>query len=521
MLGNFKKNKQFILLTIILVMIGAITNVITPIMIQYYNEKSIQVSYRIMMLIFLSMFISFLLQIIMVIFRENFASKFNVHYLFQLINKLTQVKYDTFLEKEPSYLINRILTSVDTLYLFLISSFPSIIKSLFIIVVSLVCLFIMSWKISIALFILLPLNFFGYKHINKKLAIKMEVMQKNAAVANKDLIVSLSNIDNVKSQANDQAIETLLKPQIENMYNTLANTNKYAQVSSTSLSFINQVTQNLTYIWTSIMIVNQSMPVGNLIILSILVPMYYSALSDLSKVNIDFKSLEISNVFLKKELVQNVEEDGHVTINEIASINFSNPSFEFENQQFNYHLSDTLERGDIVYLDGHSGSGKTSLLRLLLKFRKSKGIKINGEQIETIKNASLRQNIAYISQDPLILSTTLENNIGMGKKLSDTQKNFIENSKILAPIFKTKNWETVLYENGANLSGGEKQRIAICRMIINEADLYILDESISNIDLNSANEIMNFLVNNISNKIIIYTSHDKQFIKFSNKILHL
>ncbi|MFC0233892.1 ATP-binding cassette domain-containing protein [Vagococcus entomophilus] len=86
---------------------------------------------------------------------------------------------------------------------------------------------------------------------------------------------------------------------------------------------------------------------------------------------------------------------------------------------------------------------------------------------------------------------------------------------------KSKEWKTTLYENGANLSGGEKQRIAICRTILNESDLYILDESISNIDYESGCEIMNFLMDNASDKIIIFTSHDKKFKKFANKIISL
>ena len=75
-----------------------------------------------------------------------------------------------------------------------------------------------------------------------------------------------------------------------------------------------------------------------------------------------------------------------------------------------------------------------------------------------MENSSLRNKIAYISQDPTILSTSLENNIGMGRKLTRDEKYLIETSGILSPIFKEKHWDSVLLENGANLSGGEKQK---------------------------------------------------------------
>ena len=152
-------------------------------------------------------------------------------------------------------------------------------------------------------------------------------MQKDAASANKDLIVTLSNVDNIKSQANVSALEHLLKPKMIAMYDSLANNNKYAQVTSNAIVFINQLVQNMTYIWASILIVQNEFPVGNLIILSIVIPMYYSALSDLSKANVDYKSLTISNEFIKNNLDLLREENGEIKIQNINNIEFNFPSF--------------------------------------------------------------------------------------------------------------------------------------------------------------------------------------------------
>lgn len=521
MIGNKKTNYIFISLTIILVIVGAITTMITPLMIQYANSKQMSLSYKFMALVLLSMLLSFLLQIILIIFRENFAAQFNVSYLFSLIDKLIDISFDSFTKKEPTYLINRILTIVDTLYLFLISTFPGLIKSLFIIIFSLLIVLSMSWKICLLLLLLLPLNFFGFKYINKHLSIKMEAMQKSSASANKDLVTSMSNIDMIKSQSHSHFIETLLKPDIEKMYSTLASTNKYAQVTSTTISFINQLVQNGTYIWTSILIINQHMPVENLIILSILIPMYYNSLSDLSKTNIDYKSLQISRHFIRNDLDSNIEKDGHISIESISNITFNNPSFVIDDNQFKYLLSQSLGIGDIVYLKGHSGSGKTSLLRLLLEFRDSQGIKINGIDINDLTNQSIRQNIVYVSQNPFILSTTLEKNIALGSSLTQKQKELINQSGILTPILKNKDWEDILYENGANLSGGEKQRIAICRLLIEQPDLIILDESISNIDSHSAKEIMSLITSQMADSIIIFTAHDASYKHYANKIISI
>lgn len=515
------KEKKFILITFLLVIIGGITSMITPIMIQYFNDQNVSLSFDIMLYIFLAMLVSYLLQIFMFVYRENFAASFNVNYLFSLIKKVYDLKYDKLIEKESSYLVNRIFTAVDSLYLFLVTSLSIVIKAGFIICLSLLVLFFISWKIFMVLLLLLPLNFFGFKYINKHLALKMEKMQKDSASANKDLIVTLSNSDNVKSQASRSAMEHLLKPQITAMYQSLANTNKYAQITSNTITFINQLVQNMTYIWTSILIVNQEFPVGNLIIISIIIPMYYSALGDLSKANIDYKSLLTANDFIKNELDANREARGDFPLTTIDHVTIDHPSFYLGEKKFSYDLNVVLEKGDIIYLEGDSGSGKSSLLRLLLNFRSSTGIRVNDLPINEINNHDLRNRIAYISQTPTILSTSLEQNIGMGKKLSDADKKSIQRSGILGAILKDKNWQSILYENGGNLSGGEKQRIAISRLMISDADMYILDESISNIDKESAVAIMDFLLKNKKEKIILFTTHDKFFKRYANKRINI
>lgn len=509
------------MVTIMLVTIGAIASILTPIVIQYYNEKQTPFSYQVILIVVLSMLVAYVLQVILIIFRENFASTFNVNYLFQLIEKLINVQYDELIKREPTYLINRVLIAVDSLYLFLISSLPSITQSVVVILTTIAITLKISWKICLLLLLLLPINFFGYHYINKQLNRKMEFMQKQSASTNKDLVASFSNIDYIKSQSNYEGIGNLLRPQIKSMYASLADTNKYAQITSLTIVFMNQVIQNLIIFWISYLIIKQAMPVGNLMLISLVIPMYYSALSNLSQVNIDLKTLSTSQTFIQSELNNNKEDVGEISITEIQSIEINNPSFLLSTREINYDMIEKIVLGDIVYVEGDSGSGKTSLLRLILKFRDSTGITINGEFLSKVKNDTLRKRVGYVTQSPLILSTTLENNIGMGNPLSSSQKKIIEESRILAPLLIKMDWDTVIVENGGNLSGGEQQRIAICRVLIQEVDLIILDESLSNIDRESAKDIMDYLTIKGINKMLIFTSHDPTYKKYANKVINL
>ena len=515
-----KKNKKFVFLVSLTAIVTTLTSLIAPIIIQYLTNKK-NLNSQAMIYIFLAMLLSLVIQLVIMVYKENFAARFNSNYLFTLINKMIHLKYDSYITLEPTYLINRIFSAVDALYLFLISSFSVTIKSIFTILLSLLMVSYLSIEIVLFMVLLIPLNYFGFKYINKKLKVRMENMQKNAAVANKNLISTLSNQDAVKAGISAEILENLLYEKINLMYQSVASTNKFAQSTSSIVAFINQSFQTFVYIRTSMLIAADNLPISSLIILSILLPLVFYSLSELSKVTIDLNTLTTANTFIKDSLDKNIERDGDIDIGAIVSIQLFFPTFEIDGNQFQYRIQENLQNGDRVYLTGKSGSGKSSLLKLLLKFRESSGIMINDLPINAINNKSLRNKIAYLAQEPTILTETLEKNIGMGTPLSYEQKQLILNTGILNPILKTTDWETVLTENGSNLSGGEKQRIAVARLILADADVYILDESTSNIDEESSQAIFETLLECVKDKIFIFTSHDKKNSQYANKIINI
>ncbi|MGX7351192.1 ATP-binding cassette domain-containing protein [Enterococcus canis] len=513
-------NKKFLILTSLVVLLSALTALVTPFIVQNVSD-TLLISNKTFLLIFISMTLSFLLQLSAQLYRENYAANFNRQYLFQLLEKMSKLSYDTYLEAEPTYLINRIYQAVDALYLFFINSLPEVLKTALLLFFSVLFSSFISWKIAITLLLLIPLNYFGYKTINKELSVRMENMQQSSAVALKDLTVTLSNVDGIKSQANEDMLYYLLEHKIEAMYVALANANKFAQTTSSILGFINQLSQQLIYLWTSLMIAKGELEITNLIVLSIVLPLFFNSLSEVNRINLDFRSLNTSNQYIQNELDDKVEKNGHLDLVGIQSIRFAKPTFMQGTKKFDFNITATLSKNDIVYLSGPSGSGKSSLLKLLLKFRPTEGIYINNLPINQLENRSLRQKIAYLSQETTILSTTLEKNIGYGNLLTPEQKHFLIQTKLLEPILKNKNWETMLVENGSNLSGGEKQRIAAARLLITSADLYIMDESTSSIDEHSATAIFETILNFKKDKIIIFTSHDKKKQQYATKIIEI
>lgn len=241
----------------------------------------------------------------------------------------------------------------------------------------------------------------------------------------------------------------------------------------------------------------------------------------MTKVNIDFSTLTTAKRFVHEELEENSETSDGEKVEEIKTISFDHPAFKLGNKHFKYYIKEKIEKGDRIYISGKSGSGKSSLLKVLLKFRVATGVKVNSLPLASLENESLRQRISYLSQTTTILTTTIEENIGLGKKLSEAQKEQLNASHLLDSLWKDKDWTTVLTENGSNLSGGERQRIAVARLLLTEADVYILDESTSSIDDESAMLIFETVSKLAEDKILIYTSHDVRQQEYATKIIKI
>ena len=167
---------------------------------------------------------------------------------------------------------------------------------------------------------------------------------------------------------------------------------------------------------------------------------------------------------------------------------------EVRNVAFNYGQRDvlngvslTIQPGEKVGLVGISGAGKTTLVNLLMRFYDPTGgaIFIDGQNIKKVKQDSLRENIAFIPQDPTMFNRTLRENIGYGKP-GATDEEIIEAAKCANAhdfIMATeKGYDSLVGDRGIKLSGGQRQRIAIARAFLKDAPILVLDEATSALD---------------------------------------
>src|SRR5699024_4095764 len=144
-----------------------------------------------------------------------------------------------------------------------------------------------------------------------------------------------------------------------------------------------------------------------------------------------------------------------------------------------------LKKGQTLRIVSYTGSGKTALIRLILREYDLSGdnvIKLNGVDIKDLKIGNLREKFGYVPQDNFLFSTTIRNNIAFTDPSIDTNEihQAAELSYIHEDIMNFKDgYETVVGERGVSLSGGQKQRIAIARALIQKPEILILDDSLS------------------------------------------
>ena len=211
----------------------------------------------------------------------------------------------------------------------------------------------------------------------------------------------------------------------------------------------------------------------------------------------------------KKENEENKIKD--VSLNK--EIEISNLDFRYGTRQLVLkNINMNIMPGEKIALVGESGSGKTTLVKLLMNFYEfEKGEIMFGDyNIKDINIESLRDKIAYISQDIFLFSGTIRENLMLGNE-DATLDEIIEACKLSkANEFIEKmplRYETLLEENGANLSGGQKQRLAIARALLKKPDILIMDEATSNLDSITEKAIektINELSNNITTIIIAH-----------------
>ena len=215
-----------------------------------------------------------------------------------------------------------------------------------------------------------------------------------------------------------------------------------------------------------------------------------------------------------------------------GKIDFENVCFTYaaqENGTAAAALSDinlSIKPGQVLGIVGPPGGGKTTLINLIPRlYDNQRGkIMLDGHDIRTLKLSDLRSHIAFIPQEPFLFAGTVRDNITFGNR--DVPDKRLQKAVKAAALSETINnfpdgYDTVVGEKGIILSGGQKQRIALARCLLKDADILILDDPISQVDLETGTAIINTIRAQAGSKTIVIVSHRLSAVNFADRIIAL
>lgn len=349
-----------------------------------------------------------------------------------------------------------------------------------------------------------------YKEINKR---QMEA----GSILNSQLIESMQNINTVKAFNNE-------KNQLEKLENRFISSLKIAYEEGVlsniqgSISSITNTLGGLIFMGIgALFIIDGKMSIGDLLIFQSISQYFTEPIQNLVSLQLTFQESSIA-ISRLNELMDLKREDKEkdIFIKDIdlkKDIKFENVSFAYgsrPNLLNNFNLS--IKQGEKFAFVGDSGAGKSTIIKLLLKFIEINEGKINiGEySLSDIDTYFLRRKIAYIPQEIELFSGTIIDNLKIGNK-NATYEEIVSVCKLVGihdTIDRLQNkYMSFIEERGGNLSGGEKQRLAIARALLTEADIYIFDEATSNLDSFSEKIIQDLIFNKIKDKTVIIIAH--------------
>lgn len=362
-----------------------------------------------------------------------------------------------------------------------------------------------------------------YKKINE------EQMQQ-ASVLNSQIIEGLRAVETIKGNANEETeLENIEREYIKSLRISLKEgilSNNQGAISS-----LVQTLGNFVLMYIGVMqVINNEITLGTYMAFMTLSGYFMDPVGRLVGLQLQIQEASISMKRITEILdCEREQETGiYQDIEKIeGDIEVKNITFRYGNRKpVLKSVSFTIPKGNKVALVGSSGSGKSTIAKLLLKYYEPEEgeILIDGVDINELSNDSLRRTISYVPQSIELFSKSIYDNIRV-TRMNSTLDEVKEAAKAAdAHEFIKKlpmQYYTYLEESGNGLSGGEKQRIALSRAFLKKNEFYILDESTSNLDFATENIIFDMIYNKFKKKSMLIIAHRLTTIKNCDQIIVL
>lgn len=517
-----KKNLIMIISTsTTLIILSILINYFTLIIIDYILPNY---NYSLLIKITISFLITSIIKNIINYIRGKLIievnSKLTINLNNNIIKKLFNLPYQFFKNKSTPEVISRINDLKEFK-----DSFSEIIINISTNILLVFISFILLLKINIKLFIIYIIEITIY--------ILITLIYKNKN--NKHIDEILINESNYNKTLNDSIYSYEINKNLNLNNNTLKNIeisyikNDYShKIYDYSINFqvlLKELISNLTYIislfMSTICIHKNIMTLGNFLLFNSLIYYFTEPLKSILELEPNINYLK--NIYRRINDLLLVSTEETIKTDKIirGNIVIKNLSYLINEKELFNNVSFKIKYGSKFLIYGNSGNGKSTIIKILLKYLNDyKGnIFIDNKNIKDIDSNIISNSMTYVSQNNFILNDTLKNNIIYGRRISDEEYErviHICNLDTLRNSNKLRN-NMIIEEDGFNISGGERQKIILARSILKDSEFIILDEALSEIGIEEEKEIIKKIFNYFKEKTIIYISHKQEIIEMFNE----
>ena len=453
----------------------------------------------------------------------------------KMYNKIIDLPISYYSEKRKGDIMARMLGDVNEVQNSFFSILELIVKEPMTIVFTIIAMFAISLKLTLFVFIFIPISGFVISKIGKSLKSKSERIQYENGYLISIVEESLSGLKVVKSYNAEGNFKTKFNNSVTRLLNLSNSIGRKNNLASPMSEFMGIVVIAILLWYGGNMVLVEKFANGKPLLdgakflaymglaYNILTPAKaiskasYQVKGGLAAAQRVFEVLEVENSITDKENA--IVKTSFDTAVEIKNINF-----KYEEEYVLKNFSISVPKGKTVALVGQSGSGKSTIANLLTRFYdvQEGTIAVDGIDIKDLTMNSLRGLIGLVTQDSILFNDTIKNNIFIGKP-NATDEELIEALKIANAYEFVKDlpngFETNIGDAGNKLSGGQKQRLSIARAVLKNPPIMILDEATSALDTESEKLVQVALENMMQNRTSIVIAHRLSTIQKADTII--
>lgn len=447
----------------------------------------------------------------------------------QLAQKINKLPMNYFDKKTNGEVLSIVTNDIDTLSMNLNQSVTQIITSICTIIGILIMMFSISWEMTLISIIILPVSGFIVGMVAKKSQKYFKMQQDYLAHVNGQVEEIYSGLNIVKAFNSEEKVLKEFKTSNGKLYKSAWKSQFLSGLMHPIMNFIS----NIGYVGVAVVggyfAIQGKITVGNIQSFIQYNRQFTQPIGQIAQIS----SMLQAMIAAAERIFEFLEEEEEPeTLNGITDTSKLKGNIEFDHVKFGYNkdkivindFSANVKEGQKIAIVGPTGAGKTTMVKLLMRFYDVLGgeIKIDGNNIKDFDRGTLRKMFGMVLQDTWLFGGTVQENIKYGKE-DATDDEIIRAAKAahVHHFIKTlpKGYKSILNEESSNISAGQKQLLTIARVILADPKILILDEATSSIDTRTEQQIQDAMDNLMKGRTSFIIAHRLSTIKNADLIL--